>query len=57
MLSSDRPFLNTGRRSIGEEEEENFYTLVYKYANYVNEYLLHLQKYLMRIWEEQTFKF
>jgi hypothetical protein len=50
----------------GEEEEEeeeekrkkgNFYALLLRYANYVIEYLFHLQKYLMRIWEEQTFKF
>jgi len=59
IVNSDRLCPNTGRRPIGEEEEETgiFYALLFIYANYVIEYLFHLQKYLMRIWEEQTFKF
>ena len=66
MLSLDRLCPNTGRRPIeGEVEEEeeeeerkkkeNF-MLCYLAMQIVIEYVFHLQKYLMRVWEEQTFK-
>jgi len=67
MLSSNRLCPNTGRRPFGEgggggggeeeEEEGNIYALLFRYANYVIEYVFHLQKYLMRVWDEQTLKF